>query len=294
MLNRLTGPILFEGTDSVAYRDPAAIWAQGKWHLFFTLVEHLSDGQPYLTLAKSTSPDLIAWSPVRRLTPYDRSLNYSSPGNVVQTPDGQYVLCLQTYCRENGEKYGNTRSRLYIMTSSDLENWSQPQLMKVKGDDVPEEDMGRMIDPYLVRSGSEWWCFYKQNGVSFSSSPDLVHWTFRGQANAGENVCVLPVQQGYLLFHSPENGIGVKRSNDLVHWQDEGELITLGQSVWPWAQGRLTAAFVLDARGVPGCPPYLMFFHGSGPLDESVYFDNHASIALAWSEDLIHWHWPGE
>ena len=143
LMKRIRSPILFEGTDTTAYRDPTAIYAKGQWHLFFTLVERLADGNPYLTLAKSTSSDLICWTPVRRLTPYDRSLNYSSPGNILETDDGQHVICFQTYCRENDEKYGNARSRLYTMTSPDLENWSEPELLRVKGD-VPVEDMGRM------------------------------------------------------------------------------------------------------------------------------------------------------
>lgn len=293
LMKRIRSPILFEGTDTTAYRDPTAIYAKGQWHLFFTLVERLADGNPYLTLAKSTSSDLICWTPVRRLTPYDRSLNYSSPGNILETDDGQHVICFQTYCRENDEKYGNARSRLYTMTSPDLENWSEPELLRVKGD-VPVEDMGRMIDPYLIRTKDQWWCFYKQNGVSFSTSPDMRHWTFRGHIDGGENVCVLPAEDGYRMFHSPQNGIGVKKSQDLLHWTDEGKIITLGQKNWPWAQGRLTAAFVIDARSIPNSPPYVMFFHGSGPEDETVYFDDHASIGLAWSSDLQHWYWADE
>ena len=48
--------------------------------------------------------------------------------------------------------------------------------------DVQREDMGRMIDPYLIRDKDEpgkWWCFYKQNGVSYSWSHDLENWTFK-------------------------------------------------------------------------------------------------------------------
>jgi hypothetical protein len=38
-----------------------------------------------------------------------------------------------------------------------------------------------------------------------------------------------------------------------------------------------------------------MFFHGSGPLTEAQGdFDKNASIGIAWSNDLIHWNWPGQ
>ena len=163
---------------------------------------------------------------------------------------GEWVLCLSSYPRPNGEKYGNKDARIWMLRSKDLEHWSKPELLRVKGPDVPIEKMGRMIDPYLVEDKDEpgkWWCFYKQNGVSMSWSRDLKSWTYYGHADAGENACILVDGNEYVLFHSPHNGIGVKRSKDLRHWEDCG-LITLGQKDWPWARGRLTAGFVLDLR----------------------------------------------
>ena len=63
------------------------------------------------------------------------------PGDVIRDA-GQWVLCLQTYPRPRGEKYGNADSRIWIMRSSDLEHWSDPELLRVKGPDVPIEKMG--------------------------------------------------------------------------------------------------------------------------------------------------------
>ena len=294
-LDKLSSPVLLRGGAQVAYRDPAAVYAEGWFHLFFTLVETEEDGQVYLYLAKSKSRDLCSWETPRKLTPRDQRLNFSSPGCVVRK-DGRWVLCLQTYCRENGEKYGNGNSRLYVMESDDLENFDPPRLLCVKGDSCPVEDMGRMIDPYLmqdVHDKNTWWCFYKQNGVSLSKSRDLVHWEFIGSKGAGENVCVVEKDGAYYMFHSPKNGIGVMKSDDCLNWQPHGELITLGQAQWPWAQGRLTAGFVLDVRElhIPGAN-WLMFFHGSGPEDEETMFDQYASIGIAWSEDLDEWIWP--
>jgi len=37
-----------------------------------------------------------------------------------------------------------------------------------------------------------------------------------------------------------------------------------------------------------------MFFHGSGPEDERVYFDTYCSLAIAWSNDLKTWNWPAK
>jgi hypothetical protein len=158
--------------------------------------------------------------------------------------------------------------------------------------------MPRMIDPYLLEDkddAGKWWCFckVKQTGISMAWSRDLKTWHPQGREEGGENPCVIVQGGEYVLFYSPRNGIGVKRSKDLRIWSDEGVLL-LGQRDWPWAQGRLTAGYVLDARNVSGVGRYLMVFHGSGPEDERTMFHTHASIGLAWSDDLKVWHWPGE
>ena len=95
------------------------------------------------------------------------------------------------------------------------------------------------------------------------------------------------------MFDSPRNGIGIRVSDDCLHWEDTGRLLTLGQKDWPWAQGRLTAGAVIDITGIFSPEQtWLMVFHGSGPEDERTMFDTHASLGLAWSQDLIHWQWP--
>jgi hypothetical protein len=92
------------------------------------------------------------------------------------------------------------------------------------------------------------------------TSQDLKNWTYVGHVSGGENASVLVDRGEYVLFHSPADGIGVKRSEDLKHWRDEGTLF-LGRAGWPWAQGRLTAGFVLDLRNDPAVGKALMFFH---------------------------------
>ncbi|HEY3332652.1 MAG TPA: hypothetical protein VGK19_21655 [Capsulimonadaceae bacterium] len=294
-LSSLPSPILIAGDATTAYRDPCAVYDNGVLHLFYTLVTVETDGAVYLYLAKSTSTDLLKWSPPRILTRRNQAENFSSPGSIVRY-NGEWVLSLQTYPRQNGEKYANDTARVWIMRSGDLETWSEPELLRVKGPDVPDTEMGRMIDPYILVDKDDpglYWCLYKQNGASLSSSRDLTIWTYNGHFESGENVCVLNEPDGYVLFHSPENGVGIKRSTDLRSWTDAGTL-TLGQADWPWAQGRLTAGFVLDLCDVAGVEAYVMFFHGSGPEDESVIFDTHACIGIAWSYDLAEWTWPGK
>ncbi len=297
-LAALSSPILFRGDATTAYRDPAAVWHNGCFYLFHTLTRIEADGQVFSYAAWSKSRDLAFWTDPKIFTPRDKALNFGSPGNVIKV-ENDWVLCLQTYPRPNGEKYGNSTARLWTMRSRDLENWTPPELMRVQGPDVPVEKMDRMIDPFLVEDKSEkgkWWCFYKLNGVSWSWSYDLKTWTPAGASNGvGENACVLLDGDEYVLFHSPEMGIGVRRSKDMKTWRDLG-VLKLGLDQWPWAQGRLTAGFVIDARNVPGVERYVMFFHGSDypETDPRGGFDNFSSLGLAWSEDLEHWHWPAQ
>lgn len=192
-LDDLPSPMLFRGNATTAYRDPAAVTHDGWLTLFFTLTRIEADGQVFQYTAWSRSRDLLTWTEPKAFTPRDRSLNFCSPGNVVRQGD-EWVLCLQTYPRPNGEKYGNETARLWTMRSRDLKQWGPPELLRVKGPDVPVEAMGRMIDPFLLEDKDEpgkWWCFYKQNGVSRSWSRDLATWRFAGSAEAGENACVI-------------------------------------------------------------------------------------------------------
>lgn len=288
-ITKIQSPILLQGDCRTAYRDPAAYYRDGVFFLYFTLVETESNGDVYMYLAMTESEDLIHFSPIRKLSPRDCRYNFSSPGNVVYF-NGKYYLCCQTYCRENGEKYGNENSRIWLWESEDLENWGKPTVIQVKGDNIPVEEMGRMIDPYLIRDDcGDWYCFFKQNGVSFSKSRDLRHWNFCGHVECGENVCIVRDGDIYRLWYSPWNGIGEKTSPDLLHWQDSGKVETLGQERWNWAKGRITAGMVLDLRQEKSVSKAFMFFHGTGPEDEEVVFDQFACIGFAWSDDLQHW-----
>ena len=297
-LAAIPSPQILPYTATQHYRDPAAVYQEGVFHLFFT-VNEARDGETRVAsfLGKSTSRDLVHWSEVRLLTPEDPALNYSSPGNIIRFQD-EWVMCLQTYPIPDKGFIGDDTARLFIMRSPDLETWSPPELLMVKGPQVPREAMGRMIDPYLLEDKDEpgkWWCFYKQNGVSMSHSRDLRHWTYAGRRNAGENVCVLMRDNAYYMIHSPgKDGMGLLRSNDLKKWEPVLDRnITLGYGVWPWAQCRLTAGFALDLTAAPDVGAYLMFYHATASCEPHEHLGG-CSIGVAWSQDLMKWHWPGE
>ncbi|MGD9127527.1 MAG: sialidase family protein, partial [Planctomycetia bacterium] len=102
---KIESPIVFRGDEKFAYRDPAVVYDKGHFHLYFTISENAADGGYYNYLAYSRSSDLIHWTYPRILTPRDRKLNFSSPGNVIRR-QGEWILCLQTYPTPNKEKYG--------------------------------------------------------------------------------------------------------------------------------------------------------------------------------------------
>lgn len=291
--NKIKSPLIFQGNEKFAFRDPAVIFTNNTFYLYFTLSENSSDGGYYNMTAYSKSTDLIYWTYPKIITPRDRNLNYSSPGNIIRYND-EWIICLQSYPTPNLENFGNATSRIFIMRSKNLEEWEEPELLRVKGNNVPVSEMGRMIDPFLIKEekDSKWWCFYKQNGVSMSYSYDLRNWTYVGHKEAGENVTILRQGDEYVMFHSPSNGIGVKRSKNLDEWGENEQLLTLGQSDWEWSKGRLTAATVIDLKNEPGINKYIMFFHGDQENKALNQAHRGASLAIAWSDDLVHWQWP--
>jgi hypothetical protein len=298
LLTALRSPILLPGSDHEAFRDPAVVCVNGEFHLFFSWVK--SDGERRnvrTAVGVSTSRNLLDWTAPRALTPFDARWNFSSPGDLVRY-GGQWVMCVSSYPRPHGETYGNADARIWLLRSGDLETWTAPELIRVKGPAVPPADLGRMIDPYLYPDKDDpgrWWCLYKQGGaVHRSWSRNLADWVpAAGTLAEGENPCVIVVDGSYYLFSSPRNGIAVARSADGEQWTKLG-LLTLGQAGWPWARGRITAGFVLDLRADPAVGKYLMFFHGTGPDPEPAVFDTRACLGLAWSDDLLHWDWPGK
>jgi hypothetical protein len=295
LLTQLESPILIEGDNHKAFRDPLIIYAEEKFWLFYSLATNETDsiiqGKAFWQIAYSTSEDLKTWSTPKFITPKNLDLNYSSPGSITKDGD-EWVLALQTYPTPNGEKFGNKNSRLWTMRSKNLKHWSTPQLMMFMGSNVLSKDMPRMIDPCIIQDkdqSEKWWCFSKINSsVNMSWSKDLITWNYEGFVEGGENSCVIVNDDKYILFHSPENGIGMKQSSNLRNWQDIA-YSTLGQSDWPWSQGRITAGFVLDARNIPNIGKYLMVFHGEKDKDS---FTVNCNIGIAWSDDLKTWNWP--
>lgn len=158
-LSAIESPVLIAGDSRHAYRDPAVVYYEGVFYLYYTFVEIEDDGRIYSYTAFSKSRNLVDWNEQKIITPKDQKLNYCSPGNVIRF-NNEWVLCVQTYPRpgytvDQIPRFGDGTARVFAMLSKDLANWSKPRLLKVKGPDVPVENMGRMIDVFLLEDKDE-------------------------------------------------------------------------------------------------------------------------------------------
>jgi len=290
---QLTNPIL-DRAPAVFVRDPAVVFHDGVFRCFHTAVEP-GENRYRLFLDVTESRDLQRWSSPRRLTTSE--LGFSSPGNIIRT-GGRWTLCVQSYPVPPGELFGSDESRLWLMESDDLANWSDPRPVAPQGCQAAWARSPRQIDPYLVAHDGRYWCFYKAEGsFGLLVSGDLRSWSeaapdrpvlSRDDAPDGatvENPCIVRNGGEFVMFFAPcraGRGIGVARSGDLLDWRD---VCYLDFPALPWASGGPTAAMVLDLREQLG--QWLMFFHGDGHDPHS------AALGLAWSDDLEAWHCPG-
>jgi hypothetical protein len=305
LLAGLSSPILLAGNATTAYRDPLLVRIRGRFMLFYSYVLTDPGQRVYWYTAWSSSADLRHWTSPHIFTAKSQNLNYSSPGSLTQIGK-DWVLTLQTIpmngvrMTDPKVRYPEDAARIWTMRTRDFIHWSAPELLRVKGPEVAQQDMGKMIDPFLLADKDipgRWWCFFKQKGHVFAStSTDLKTWKFHPDPIAeGENPEVIVDRGDYVMFYSPGNGTGVLRSHDGVQWHQDQPAIVLGQKDWPWAETRITAGYVADMRNVPGVRAYVFVCHSMGPgkarSNQNVLA--HCNIVIGWSTDRVHWNWPG-
>lgn len=277
---------------AVSARDPLLIEHEGVYHCYYSAVEKTSEGYR-LSLDEIRSEDLQHWSTPRRLLA--DPLGFSSPGSIIRHKD-RWVMALQSYPIPPGETYGSEAARLWLMESTDLENWDPPRPVKPEGCTARWAKSHRQIDPCVVAHDGKFWCFYKTDGqIGLLVSDDLARWEEalpdrpvlsrdNTPDHAGmENVCLVRDGGTWAMFFSPTRkgrGIGIARSNNLTDWRDIGYLEFPEVS---WADNGPTAPMVLDRKADLG--GWLMVFHG-----DRVVRDAHGgALGLAWSRDLTHW-----
>jgi len=287
---KLKNPVLDKRPNAFV-RDAAIIYHNGVLKCFHTTAEERNDRR-HLFLEVSTTHNLLEWETTRLTT---SSLNFSSPGNIIW--DGkQWCLCVQSYPIKPGELWGNDESRLWLMFSKDLVNWSELEMMVKDGCTCDWATSPRQIDPYLVYHNNEYYCFYKADSkYGAIKSPNLKNWQEVSpdkpiiahqdipDRRAIENPCIIKDDNGkYMLFFSPcreGRGIGIAYSNNLTEWND---FKYLDFPKLAWAKNGPTAPAIIDMRKETGF--WLMIFHG-----EDVSEGHSAALGVAWSKNLIDW-----
>lgn len=294
-LTRLQNPTI-DRRPTQAVRDPALLVHNEQLWCYYT-VAYPSENRYQLTIDGSRSANLQTWTsnPVTPTTEH----NYSSPGNLIHIND-EWLMCIQSYPVDPGGQYGNEDSRLWLIRSRNLLNWSAPELINPAGCQGTWTSSTRQIDPYLVQHDDAFWCFYKTSGqLGLIVSEDLQTWREADPSRpvlaaqdtpdgvTVENPCIIPLDGGFAMFFAPcrpGRGVGLAYSTDLLHWQD---IHYLTLPTLPWANNGPTAAMVLDLRETLGV--WLMAFHGEQAGEANTHS---AAIAFAWSENLEDWHLP--
>ena len=183
------------------------------------LIDPPEQGRVTFQLALIKSRDLIHWSEPRTLTPPDDDLNFTDPGNIVRLGD-QWIMTVENYRTPFSPSGGPETTRCWLLRSADLEHWSEPEPMLLKGPEVPLEQMGRAICPCLFPDRSipgKWWCAFKQGGFTVAPA--------RGLAFGGRD---LPRRS--LLLQSLKPVLQLRLAAlDLVHpRRQRGELLHAG------------------------------------------------------------------
>jgi len=238
-----------------------------------------------------TSPDLITWSPPKRI--FTSNAGYSSPGNVL-FDNNRWIMCFQTYPISRFKEYGNDNCRLWLSESKDLEHWSPPHIISSKGSQAQWASNPRQIDPFLFPFHGNYYCFYKAHGaLGLLKSSDLQTWEeFHSESpvfskkdtpdnTTIENVCIVEHKNEFYMFFSPcyiKRGIGVARSKNLLDWTF---VQYLKFPKFLWAESGPTAPSILKMN--QNSPQWLMAFHADRARP------HHAVLGLAWSDDLFNW-----
>ncbi|WP_105615636.1 glycoside hydrolase family protein [Vallitalea okinawensis] len=272
-------------------RDPAVIYHEGTYFCYHTLVEE-KEGKRRLKLGLTESTDLDNWS--QPIILQDSELNFSSPGNVFRHKEKWY-LCVQSYPINEGELWGSKDSRLWLMESEDLRNWSEPKCLKQEGCTAKWSKSHRQIDPYIEKRNDSFFCFYKTEGkIGVMISKDLESWVDHDEpvltseqmpdSSTIENPCIIHQDGSYMMFFTPcrpGRGMCMAKSEDLFHWSNI-QTLSIEESFYDWAPNGPSAGMVIDDRNNSGS--LLMFIHGE-------YDDKHgAALAVLKSTDLLSWY----
>jgi hypothetical protein len=289
-------PIL--GFPDAAIKDAFLVGREGTWHLGYS---QLRDDPFRVRLGFSSTTDFVSFEHGPTLDQPDTG-GLASP-DVVQAPDGRYVMTYNSHTRD----LGDAQNKLYYRTSTDLGTWSAPTRIHVEGADAPED---RLIDAALAFAESGAFLFFKleqraQVAHAPSGSPDGP-WTLIGELDPSnlENCQAIRIDGVWHLLattvpilHRPALHRLDGDPLDPASWRTWTLVRELDVPEQSWNSGepllyeRANAAYLVDDRATDG--HFYLQYAGS---TEIATFEGrgHSSLGLARSLDLVTWEVPRE
>jgi hypothetical protein len=287
--DRLRNPIFSLPDEAV--KDVAVRLVDGRWRLLFSDIRE----EPFrFRIGITSSPDLLAWSPVERWQPEVGGL--ASP-DVTRDENGVYVVTYNSHTRDVAGQ-----PKLYVRTSLDFSSWSAPQRLAFT---VRPRAGDTLIDAALAHAPIGLILAYNYQAAHFELawSPSGAldgPWRRLGEADTGplENYefllidghwyllgTTVPVHRELLFrLDGPPD-----RATSWLHWSLVREL-TVPQQDWDHPPGEVAnAAYLCDARPLDG--HWYLFYSGSTELDR-FGGRGYAKVGIARSADLIHWEVP--
>jgi hypothetical protein len=288
-------------------KDPALIWADGRWQALFSSV----DRRGRWRIGLATSVDLRRWSRFFTMT-HDSSVEGEASPDVVRDPDGRWVVTYQSFVHDvdRGE------SKLYYRTTTDFQRFSAPRPL---GHELHPAAADRMIDPALAFTPVGLLLGYKVGSADGPQVFELARsttgsldgpWQLVGRPNIRvygdtiENYQFLELHGTWQLlatsnrFDRPFLFALAGSPSDVsgwLHWSAGRELII---PVERWNPGRgitgvtyehANGAFLVDRGPIRG-RYYLVY--ADAPEVTRYSGAGYARIALARSTDLTRWTVP--
>lgn len=283
-------------------RDPAAIWHDGRFYIYFTVMFNASFwGAPEcFQVFVVTTEDFRDFDTPRPITPK----GYVSPGNVIRF-NGRWYISVTRYPWPGA---------VAVAESDDLLHWSEPRVVvpschgsywSCSGELYGEIPPHGPIDGYILEWQGKIYMLYtdaqrnttvQHLGLAVSEdmktftdlTPDqpLLDSDFYNGNRGIENASMVVNGDTLHLFCSvgmSEQRVAMLTSRDILSWgrlDSSCELDSLRQN---WSQYAASAQFVADWRELTGYWTMLFMGMGSGDAKER------ALLGMARSLDLKHW-----
>jgi len=300
----LRNPLLH--SSRYAVKDGALVYANGAWHALFSAVDRR--GTWRVGLASST--DLVRWSAITTM-PHDPAIEGEASPDVVESPDGRYVVTYQSFVHDRS----GHAPKLYYRTTEDFVRFSAPRPL---GLELHPESDDRMIDAAVAWTPAGLLLAHKYGAdvqhfeLARSTSGSLAGpWKLIGRPDIDvygdtiENYQLLRLDDRWQLlatsnmFDRPYlfTLAGDPRDpSSWLHWS-AGRELHVPQESWNSGTGitgstyeHANCAFIVNRGPIAG---YTYVLYSDSPNKTTFGGEGPAVLALARSTNLVEWSVPG-